>query len=129
MGSHQLSLIEQISRQRAMYCVSTLAQAGALAALDDEAHIRKAVENNTEQSKEMVQEIRALGYSVTETWANFLYCELGRSVAELAERLRVEDIAVRRWSNGERRRRSASRSEHPNRIDVLLRALRKVRNS
>lgn len=112
-----------------MYCVSTFAQAGALAALDDEAHIRKTVENNTEQSKEMVQEIRALGYSVTETWTNFLYCEVGRSVAELAERLRVEDIAVRlleQWGAPHAVRITIGTPEQ-NR--VLLRALRKVRNS
>lgn len=128
-GIAPAQLIEQISRQRAMYCVSTFAQAGALAALDDEAHIRKTVENNTEQSKEMVQEIRALGYSVTETWTNFLYCEVGRSVAELAERLRVEDIAVRlleQWGAPHAVRITIGTPEQ-NR--VLLRALRKVRNS
>jgi histidinol-phosphate aminotransferase len=122
-------LAEQISLQRAMYCVSTFAQAGALAALDDEAHIRKTVENNSEQSEQMVHEIRALGYSVTETWANFLYCGVGRSAAEFAERLRGEDIAVRpleQWGAPHAVRITVGTPEQ-NRL--LLGALRRVRNS
>jgi histidinol-phosphate aminotransferase len=128
-GIARARLIEQISRQRAMYCVSTFAQAGALAALDDEAHIRKTVENNTEQSQEMVQEIRALGYSVTETWANFLYCKVGRSAAEFAKQLRVEDIAVRpleQWGAPQAVRITIGTREQ-NRL--LLRAMSKVKSS
>jgi histidinol-phosphate aminotransferase len=128
-GIAPVRLTEQIFRQRAMYCVATFAQAGALAALDDEAHIRKTVENNSEQSKQMVQEIRSLGYSVMETWANFLYCEVGRSASEFAERLRVEDIAVRpleQWGAPHAVRITIGTPEQ-NR--VLLRALRKVRHS
>jgi histidinol-phosphate aminotransferase len=122
-------LIERISRQRSMYCVSSFAQAGALVALDDEAHIRNTVENNTEQSKELGREIRALGYSVTETWANFLYCEVGRSAAEFAERLRVQGIAVRpleQWGAPQAIRITIGTPEQ-NR--ALLRALSRVKNS
>jgi len=128
-GIAPVRLTEQIFRQRAMYSVSAFAQAGALAALDDEAHIRKTVENNSVQSKQMVQEIRALGYSVRETWANFLYCEVGRSAAAFAERLRVEDVAVRpleQWGAPHAVRITIGTPEQ-NR--VLLRALRKVRHS
>jgi histidinol-phosphate aminotransferase len=121
-------LIERISRQRSMYCVSSFAQAGALAALDDEAHIRKTVQNNTEQSKELVREICALGYAVRETWANFLYCELGRNAAEFSERLRAEGIAVRpleQWGAPQAIRITIGTPEQ-NR--VLLRALGKAKN-
>ena len=54
-GIASAELIARISRQRSMYCVSALAQAGALAALEDSAHIRKAVENNTEESQRLHQ--------------------------------------------------------------------------
>ena len=111
-----------------MYCVSTPAQAAAVAALADEAHIRKTVENNTEQSERLFQEISALGYAVTQTWANFLYCELGQSAARFAEQLRVEGIAVRpleQWGAPQAIRITVGTSEQN---DVLLRALGKLRN-
>ena len=53
-GIASARLVESISRHRALYSVSSLAQAGALAALDDNAHVRKAIENNTAQSERLV---------------------------------------------------------------------------
>lgn len=88
-------LIARISRQRSMYCVSSLAQAGALAALEDSAHIRRAVENNTVQSQRMFQAISEMGYSATPTWGNFLYCQVAEKATRFAERLKQEGILVR----------------------------------
>ena len=94
-GIASAELITRIARQRPMYCVSSVAQAGALAALEDSAHIRKAVENNTEQSEKLFQIISAMGIAVTPTWGNFLYCEMGRDARVVAERLRLDGILVR----------------------------------
>jgi histidinol-phosphate aminotransferase len=74
-------LMASISRQRALYCVSNLAQAGALAALEDSVHIRRALENNTEQSERLTHALFELGYAIPVPWANFLYCELGRNAS------------------------------------------------
>ena len=80
--SRPVKVIEQISRQRAMYCVSSLAQAGALAALDDIAHIRKAVREQYGVSlSRLIPALTQMGYSVTPTWANFLYCDLQQDAA------------------------------------------------
>ncbi len=54
-GIAPANLMARISRQRAMYCVSNLAQAAALAALEDEAHIRKSIENNATRFAEQLQ--------------------------------------------------------------------------
>ena len=94
-GIASTELITRIARQRPMYCVSSVAQAGALAALEDSAHIRKAVENNTEQSEKLFQAISAMGIAVTPTWGNFLYCEMGSDARVVAERLRLDGILVR----------------------------------
>jgi histidinol-phosphate aminotransferase len=99
-GIASAELIARIARQRPMYCVSSVAQAGALAALEDSAHIRKAVENNSEQSEKLFQAISAMGYAVTPTWGNFLYCETGGDARVVAERLRLDGILIRpldRW--------------------------------
>ncbi len=76
-GFASAELIASISRQRSMYCVSSLAQAGALAALEDSAHIRRTVENNTNQAERLFQAISEAGYAVTATWGNFLYFDIG----------------------------------------------------
>src|SRR5207247_10070489 len=80
---------------RTTFSVSVVAQAAALAALGDEAHIHKALENNAEQSKLLSDGISALGYRVVPTWANFLYCELGEDAASVAKRLQTEGVIIR----------------------------------
>jgi histidinol-phosphate aminotransferase len=119
----------RISRQRAMYCVSSLAQAAALAALEDSAHIRKAVENNTDQSEQLIAALSELGYTTTVPWANFLYCELGSDATTFAEQLRREGIAVRaleQWGAPQAIRITIGT---PEQNDAFLRALRKLKNS
>jgi histidinol-phosphate aminotransferase len=122
-------LVSRVSRQRGLYCVSNLAQAGALAAIEDTAHIRKAVDNNTDQSERLMQAISELGYAATATWANFLYSELGRGARTFAKLLEVEGIMVRaldQWGAPQAIRITIGT---PEQNDALLRALRKLKDS
>ncbi len=122
-------LIARISRQRSMYCVSTVAQAGALAALEDSAHICRAVENNTHESERLHQALSEIGYAVTPTWGNFLYCNLGGDSRKFAEHLRAKGIWVRaleKWGAPEALRITIST---PEQNDELLRAMKKLRTS
>jgi len=57
---------------RTIFSVSSIAQAAALAALEDTEHIRKAVENNAEQPEILTTGLKSLGLPVPQTWANFL---------------------------------------------------------
>lgn len=126
-GIASADLIARIARQRSMYCVSTLAQAGALAALEDSAHIRRAVENNTVQSQRMFQAISRMGYPVTPTWGNFLYCEVGENAARFAERLKQEGILVRPldpWGAPTAVRITIGR---PEQNDAVVRAIKKLK--
>jgi len=77
---------------RTIFSVSSIAQAAALAALEDTEHIRKAVENNAEQAEILTTDLRRL--PVPQTWANFLYCELGQDAAVFSERLRTAGVIV-----------------------------------
>ena len=94
-GVGPAELMSYFARLRTTFSVSAVAQAAALAALDDEAHIRKALTNNAEQAQWLTDEIMELGVHVVPTWANFLYCELGEDAAAVADQLQAEGIIVR----------------------------------
>jgi histidinol-phosphate aminotransferase len=94
-GLGPAELMSYFARMRTTFSVSVLAQAAALAALEDVAHTRKAVENNAEQAERLIMEISSLGYRVVPTWANFLYCELGEDAAAIARRFQAEGVIVR----------------------------------
>jgi histidinol-phosphate aminotransferase len=83
------------ARMRTTFSVSVVAQAAALAALDDEAHTQNALKNNAEQAERLIAAIAELGYRPVSTWANFVYCELGDDAAAVAKRLQTEGIIVR----------------------------------
>ena len=80
---------------RNTFSVSSVAQAAAMAAIDDAEHIRRVVENNVMQSQVLAQGLSGFGYRVTPTSANFLYCDLGEDAAAVANRLQDEGVAVR----------------------------------
>jgi histidinol-phosphate aminotransferase len=88
-------LLGYCARMRDTYSVSSVAQAAALAAIDDCDHIQRAVENNAVQSQVLSQGLSGLGYRVVPTWANFVYCDLGENAAAFASRLQDEGVAVR----------------------------------
>ena len=94
-GVGPAELLGYCARMRNTFSVSSVAQAAALAALDDHKHLQRVVENNTIQSRDLGQGLAGLGYRVVPTWANFLYCDLGEKAAAVAERLQNEGMAVR----------------------------------
>jgi histidinol-phosphate aminotransferase len=128
-GIASARLVESISRHRALYSVSSLAQAGALAALDDNAHVRKAIDNNTGQSERLVPALAGLEYKTTVPWANFLFCELGQDAVKFAQRLQHEGIALRalgQWGAPQAIRMTIGT---PEQNDALLKAMQKLKDS
>ena len=94
-GLGPAELMSYFARMRTTFSVSSVAQAAALAALEDEAHTRKAVVNNSEQADWLVRRLTELGYRVRPTWANFVYCELGEDAAAVAKNLQNEGVIIR----------------------------------
>ena len=94
-GIGPVELMSYFARMRTTFSVSGVAQAAALAALDDDAHTQKAITNNAEQADRLVAGIAELGYHLVPTWANFLYCELGDDAAAVAKRFQAEGVIVR----------------------------------
>ena len=94
-GIGSAELLARFAELRSTYSISSVAQAGALAAIIDEAHTRKVVENNTREADRMVRSISELGFAVANTWANFIYINVGEDAVMLAKRLRAENIIIR----------------------------------
>jgi histidinol-phosphate aminotransferase len=125
-GIGPAELIGYFTRMRTTFSVSCAAQAAALAALDDEAHVRKAVLNNTAEAERLSLAISDLGYQVVPTWANFLYCELGEDAASIAKRMQAEGLIIRplaAWGAPTAMRVSIGT---PEQNDAFLLAFRKV---
>lgn len=94
-GIGPAELMSYFARMRTTFSVSAPAQAAALAALEDEAHVHKALVNNAEQAERLTESLRELGYEPVPTWGNFLYCELGEDAAAVAQRLQAEGVIIR----------------------------------
>ena len=88
-------LLAYCAQMRSTFSVSSVAQAAALAALDDQKHVERVVLNNATQTQIVGVALSELGYRVVPTAANFLYCDLGEDAYGVAEQLRGKGISVR----------------------------------
>jgi len=88
-------LLERCTKRRNTYSVSLPAQAAALAALEDQGHVRHAVEVNAVEAERLGDELLKLGYKIVPTWANFLYCDVGTDADRGARHLEGEGVLVR----------------------------------
>jgi len=94
-GLGPAELLGYCARMRNTFSVSSVAQAAALAAMDDKNHIARAVANNQEQARVLMGELLQLGCRIVPTAANFLYCDIGDDVTRLVALLRDEGVSVR----------------------------------
>jgi histidinol-phosphate aminotransferase len=94
-GLGPAELLGYCSRMRNTFSVSSVAQAAAIAALEDPDHVRQVVQNNAMQSRILSQGLSGLGYRVVPTAANFVFCDLGEDAAAVANRFQEEGVAVR----------------------------------
>jgi histidinol-phosphate aminotransferase len=94
-GLGPAELLGYCARMRNTFSVSSVAQAAAIAAINDQEHIQRVVENNFLQSRVLAQGLSALGYRVVPTSANFLFCDLGEDATAVTSRLQDEGVAVR----------------------------------
>ena len=120
------ALMSYFARMRTTFSISAAAQAGAMAALEDQGHIHKTIRNNSEQCERLAGKMIELGYSPIQTWANFIYCDLGDDAAAVATRLQAEGVIVRPlgpWSAPNAIRITIGT---PEQNDVFIHAFRKV---
>ncbi len=94
-GFGPAELLGYIGRLKTAFSVTSIGEAAALAAMDDEAHLKRALENNRSGAKYLTAQLTELGYKPLETWANFVYCEMHEDAAALAKRLQAEGVIIR----------------------------------
>ena len=92
-------MIAYFVRLQMAFAVSGVAEAGALAALDDTAHIRRTVENNRAGAKWLMDKFRDLGIKAVPTAANFIYFEV-EDAAQVAQRVQAGGVIIRPLTGG-----------------------------
>ncbi|HVT14511.1 MAG TPA: histidinol-phosphate transaminase [Fimbriimonadaceae bacterium] len=80
-------LAHAIDRVRAPFDLNSLAQVAAVAALEDDEHVRKTLANNAEGLAMMASALKEMGCQVVDSHANFLFVEVGRPGAEVFDAL------------------------------------------
>jgi len=94
-GMGHRELIESLNRIRSPFNSSSVAQAAALAALDDTEHVARSVESNCREMKFVTQELALAGVRYTPSVGNFLLIDTGRDCEEDFAQLLQEGVVVR----------------------------------
>jgi len=94
-GLGPAELLAYCARMRDTFSVSSVAQAAAVAAIDDLHHVQRVVANNAEQAEILGVGLSELGCRVVPTAANFIYCDVREEASGFAQRLRGEGVSVR----------------------------------
>jgi histidinol-phosphate aminotransferase len=94
-GVGPAELMSYCKRIQETYSVSSIAQAAAIAALDDVDHVARSVSHNAEQAQVLESGLSKLGFRTVPTWANFIYCDLPDDATAVCGRLLDEGISVR----------------------------------
>src|SRR5256885_1124032 len=76
-------LLRYFAQMRTAFSVSTVGEAGAIAALKDEAHIHLSVEHNREGVEYLTPRLRELGFRVVPPAPNFIYLETSADPTQL----------------------------------------------
>jgi len=92
-------LIEYMNRVRAPFNVTLPAQAAAVAALDDQAHVEQSRLSNTAERARLTRELQGLGFSVAPSQANFVLVDVGRPARVVYDRLLERGVIVRPFGN------------------------------
>ncbi len=94
-GATTPELVEAMERVREPFNVSSVAQAAALASLEDGDQVERTRALNTEGKKYLYQELDRLGLKYTRSQANFVWVDLGRECRPVFGELLRRGVIVR----------------------------------
>jgi histidinol-phosphate aminotransferase len=94
-GLAEVDAISLMNRIRQPFNVNSLAQAAALAALDDESHVLECVRMIEGGRHYLCDEFTNLGLKFVPPRANFILVDVGRSASDIYQRLLKEGVIVR----------------------------------
>jgi histidinol-phosphate aminotransferase len=88
-------LLRTFARVRNSFSISVVAEAAGLAAIRDENHIRKTVENNAVGAQWLMERFAEIGVRAVPTSANFIYFTVDENAGTFAGRMQAEGVIVR----------------------------------
>ena len=91
----QPELLAYFTRMRNAFSVSVVAEAAALAAIGDEVHIRRTVENNAAGAAWLSERLGELAVQTVPTSTNFVYFEVDENADAFSQRMQAEGVIVR----------------------------------
>ncbi|RMG71846.1 MAG: histidinol-phosphate transaminase [Nitrospirae bacterium] len=95
-GITKPEIVTEMNKVREPFNTNSLAQVAALAALDDQEHLKKSIEINEEGKRYLYQEFERLGLSYVPTETNFIFVKLsGITSQELYGRLLKRGVIIR----------------------------------
>jgi len=94
-GIARPEIVDYVNRVRAAFNVSLLAQAGGLAAIEDQEHVRKTVELNRRMLDLLAAEATKMDLSFTPSQANFMLIDFHRPAMPIYEGLLREGVITR----------------------------------
>jgi histidinol-phosphate aminotransferase len=88
-------IISLINKVRQPFNTARLAQIGAIAAIDDEEHIKRSKELNDKGKEYLYQELDKMGLSYTKSYTNFILVEVEKDAKEVFLELQKKGVVIR----------------------------------
>jgi len=88
-------LLRHIARVRSSFSISALAEAAGLAAIRDDDHVRRTLENNAAGAAWLTERFKELGIRALPTSANFIYFETEENADVVSKLMQKEGVIVR----------------------------------
>lgn len=119
-------ILDEITKSRGVFTVNRLAQAGALAALDDKEHIQRSVALNKASLQRMMDFFDEKGLHYVKPGGNFIWVNVKQDTRETYVALQKEGVIVRPgflWNYDEWLRISSGTMEE---TEILIETLEKI---
>lgn len=94
-GFASAEIVDAVDRAREPFNVNSLAQAAAVAALEDQGHVERTVAENASGLARIGDACQSLGYRTIPSYANFVLIDLGRPAEPVFQALLREGVIVR----------------------------------
>ncbi len=91
----QPEVVDAFNRAREPFNVNALAQVAAVAALGDDEHIRRTLDNNRDGMRRIVDALTRLGVSPTPSHANFVFADFHQPSRPIVQALTAQGVIIR----------------------------------
>ncbi len=88
-------IVQALDKIRPPFSVNSLAQRAAIAAVGDTAHLRKTIDTNAAGILQLTQFLTAKNCNVAESFANFVWCDIGCLADPICQALLRRGVIVR----------------------------------